>query len=59
MSKFLAYLFLLLVSLANWVCLLIYGFGITPRNWWVVIGCGIVVQVLVRQMAVALEKEKE
>lgn len=57
MSKFLAYVFLLAVSVGLSVFVSIVGWGLTPRNWWAIIGAGLFGHVVVRLMMQAVEKE--
>ena len=59
MKTALAYLFILCLSLGNWIALLVYGFGMTPQNWWVVFGCGIFGQSLLSMGLKKLQKEEE
>ena len=45
------------LSVANWIFVFVYGFGVKVENWWVVIGCGVFANVIISAMRRAVEKE--
>ena len=42
MTKFMALLAILLLSFINHICVLMYGWGLTPKNWSIILTCFIV-----------------
>jgi len=45
-TKFLALLFVSLLSILTTVLTLMWGWGMEPKNWWAIIGLGIVAQTV-------------
>ncbi len=58
LNKVLASVFVAALAVTNWILVLLYGFGLTVRSWWWVIGCGIVATVAIRALAEAIGKDK-
>ncbi|MDQ5870777.1 MAG: hypothetical protein M3547_01040 [Acidobacteriota bacterium] len=57
MTKLLALVLVLAILVGNSVLGLIYGWGLTPQNWWAIVGFGVVGQILGKAMLDAVLKE--
>ena len=59
MTQLLGWLFLLILTVANWIAVFVWGFGVDVKNWWVVIGCGVFATVVLRSIGDAMKKEEK
>ena len=58
MNRFLASVFLVCLGIALTVCIMIYGWGLTPQSWWWIIGGGFFGRVLIAVVEI-VQKEKK
>ena len=55
MTKFLSHLFILSLSVVFEICVSIYGWGLTPKSWPVIIGVGFFGQAILLFIQLSLE----
>lgn len=59
LAKFLATLFLLICAVSISVLTMIYGWGLHPKNWYVIIGLGVFGAAFLQWLMGRLKKEDE
>lgn len=57
MTRTIAILAVSVMSIANWVCTWIFGFGVWPRSWAAVLVFGVINHVVLRKIFEVIEKE--
>lgn len=57
MTKFLANVFVLTVLVGTQIAVMIYGWGLTPRSWWWIIGVGYFGNIFLHFVVDRLKKE--
>lgn len=57
MTKFVANLFMIAVLVLCNIGVMIYGWGLTPRSWWWIIGVGFFVTVFLKVVWDLIGKE--
>ncbi len=50
MNKLLAGLFVLIVMVGLQVVVMIYGWGLAPKSWWVIVGIGVFGQTFMKMI---------
>jgi hypothetical protein len=50
MEKFLSLLFVICLSVALQILVMIFGWGLHPKSWWWIIGCGVIGVTFVKML---------
>ena len=53
-----AIIFLASSSVAIGVATMIWGWGLTPKNWWIIIGLGVFAQAVIQLLLKAVSNDK-
>jgi len=56
MEKLLAILFVVALSVGASICVMMFGWGMTPKNWWWIVGVGLFGQTVLTSLMQALVK---
>lgn len=59
MTKLLALVLIFAILVGNSVIVLVFGYGLVPQNWWVIVGFGVFGQIAAKAMLDAVLKEKK
>ena len=51
MTKFLALISVFCMAVGLQIVVMIYGWGLSPKNWWVIIGLGVIGSVFAHSIA--------
>jgi hypothetical protein len=59
MNKILALTFVFIIAVGMQIITMVYGWGLKPQNWWVIIGIGIFGQIFMKILGDAVIANKE
>ena len=59
MEKLLAILFVVALSVGASICVMMFGWGMTPKNWWWIVGVGLFGQTVLTSLMQALVKTED
>ena len=57
LQKVLSQMFLVSLSVAVSVLVMIYGWGLRPLSWWWIVGAGVFVNTVLRVLATRVEED--
>lgn len=57
MDRVLAIMFVLCLCVASSICVMMFGWGMTPKNWWWIIGVGVFGQTVLSSLAQKVMKD--
>lgn len=58
MEKVLSQLFLVSLAVGTTVLTMMFGWGLQPKSWWWIVGCGVFANTAIRLLANTLEEKK-